>query len=108
MVVKETRIIFRLEDIKKIIIRCHDCKGEVSWTIGPDSKGRSRTAAAEQCPHGPHSWKPDNNSQREDLEAEGKLLDAIEHFTSARFQDRLAGNEVAREFLLELSGDALA
>lgn len=105
-VVKENRIVFGLEDLQRVIIRCLHCRGEVSMRdrrIGPDL--RSKAVSADSCPHCGSSWKPDHQDQREDHEAVGKLLDALDHFTSVRFKERLIKREVKRDFKLELSGD---
>ena len=59
MIVKETRTIFELDDIQRIIIRCLHCRGELSVKnrrIGPDL--RTKVIRAEACPHcGHHGWR---------------------------------------------------
>ena len=105
-VMKKARIVFGLEDIQRVVIRCLRCRGELSVVnrhIGPD--GRTNVINAETCPHCGHSWKAENQSVREEKEAETKLLDALDHFTSEKFIDRVSKGEVKRDFKLELPGD---
>ena len=49
--VKETRIVFGIEDLVTVRFQCHKCKGEVAQDI------RAPESMPNQCPLCGHSWQ---------------------------------------------------
>ena len=111
MIVKETRIVFSLEDVQRVIIRCIHCGGEVS-SMGVrvslnTTTGLTKALDAESCPTCTRSWKADTTTASEIRQAEQQLLNALDRLTSSRFKEAVNRNEVHRAFFLEISGDTL-
>ena len=103
---KETRIIFGLEDIQGVIIRCVHCGGELSANWRSDISA-TKAPQAIQCPHCHISWKEseDTTSINADRERVTALLYALEHFASKHYRERLSKKEAKWEVLFGLPGD---
>lgn len=102
-VVMEKRIVFTLNEVRSIIIRCVNCDGELTVVLRPE-RTPSRAFESVQCPHCVTTWKDteDTKSVQEDREEAQALLRAIRHFTESRYRDRLTKREAKWEFLIEL------
>ena len=105
-VVMEKRIVFSLEDLRSLVIKCVQCDGEVSPAWRRDT-AVSRALELERCPHCHNSWKSseDNTSLSEDRKEAIALIQAIAHFTSGRYLGRVPKKEVKWKFLFVLPGD---
>ena len=96
MVVRKTRIEFSPQDIKRVIIRCHneECRGEFTLT----SKYEMRS-----CPLCTTPW--DRQSQ-EGADKDNKQLfafhEAVRHFSSSQYKDR---QDRLWSVVIELPGD---
>ena len=97
-VVMEKRIIFGLEDLRALVIRCVNCGGELSAIWRPD-KTSTKAFEVDQCPHCHNSWKSseDTTSLGEDRQHAQALLQAIDYFRKTHYRNRLAKREAKWE-----------
>ena len=109
-VVKENRIVFGLEDIQRIIIRCSNCCGELASASIPSPLN---ALTSDTCPLCGITWKPsehkgekDDHSNREkDALNILNFAEQLRYFTSAKYRERLKKGDACWELLFGLPGD---
>ena len=97
----EKRIVFELDDILKVSIRCNQCQKEVSYPLG------SSLPSMDNCPICGKAWVESHGSAyQEDKRRTVDLINALEHFRSLDYQARLTENRARWRIKLELPGDS--